>query len=127
MVFDLVRPLGVRRGELEINTLGIVPFRRTTSSVEGLFPSSEGTEEDPPATKRRGPGIEWAPEIEFAPLNNFALEFELPFADGTLAEYKAGAQWSFSPTANGLFIDGIQGLLNIDADGSSVTPTLLYL
>ena len=30
MVFDLVRPLGAKRGEAEINMLGIVPFRRTT-------------------------------------------------------------------------------------------------
>jgi len=127
MVFDLVRPLGVRAGEFEVNTLGIIPFRRSSSSTGGLFPSEEGTEQDPPANKGLGPTIEWAPEIEFAPIDNLALEFELPFADSTLAEYKAGVQWSFTPTSDGLFIDGIQGLINIDADGSSITPALLYL
>lgn len=127
MVFDLVRPLGVREGEVEVNVLGIVPFRRERHGAEGLFPSGEGTEEDSPAHKRRGPRMEWAPEIEFAPIDNLAFEFEVPFADATLAEYKAGAQWSFAPSDDGRFIDGVQALCNVDADGASVTPTLLYL
>ncbi len=50
MVFDLVRGLGARRGELEFNVLNLVPFRRG------------------------GPSYEWAPEVEYAVFDGFAVE-----------------------------------------------------
>jgi hypothetical protein len=57
MVFDMVRPLGARRGELEVNVLGLVPLKRDGGA----------------------PAIEWAPEVEWAIRDGFAVEFELPF------------------------------------------------
>lgn len=36
MVFDLARPLGARRGEAELNTLGFVPLTRNTRRVDDV-------------------------------------------------------------------------------------------
>ncbi|MBT8181470.1 MAG: hypothetical protein KJO53_07770, partial [Eudoraea sp.] len=60
MIFDLVRELGARQGELEINVLAEFPLNNNTSRH-----------------------IEWAPEIEYAIWDNFAVEFELPIEDDT--------------------------------------------
>ena len=54
MVFDLVRPLGARRGELEVNALA----QRNLSGPDR--------------------NVEWAPEIEYAVADGFAVELELP-------------------------------------------------
>jgi hypothetical protein len=54
--FDLVRGLGARQGELEINSLADFPLNNTSNR-----------------------GVEWAPEIEYALFNNFAIELEFPF------------------------------------------------
>ena len=59
MVFDLVRGLGARRGELEVNTLVLLPMNDWDDRH-----------------------VDWAPEIEYALLDGVALEFELPFEDG---------------------------------------------
>ena len=64
MVFDLVRGLGARRGELEFNTLSLVPFRHG------------------------GPKYEWAPEIEWAVADGFAVEYELPIFDTRIVAQK---------------------------------------
>ena len=60
MVFDMVRPLGAQRGELEINTLA----QRNLSGS--------------------GSRTEWAPEIEYAFMDGLAIEFELPFENSEL-------------------------------------------
>ena len=127
MVFDLVRPLGVREGELEFNVISLVPFRREQKSTQGLFPSVEGTESDRPAKRELGPVIEWAPEVEWAPIDDLAIEFEVPFSEERIAEYKMGIQWSFTPSTDNSRISGLQLLVNTDADGGSTTPTFLYL
>ncbi|MFN4261406.1 MAG: hypothetical protein ACK4RK_19140 [Gemmataceae bacterium] len=89
MVFDLIRPLGARKGELEVNVLGLVPFRRTRSPFS-QFIFITGADEVP--DKREG--FEWAPEIEYAPFDNFALEFELPMFDGKVEAFKGAAQYT---------------------------------
>jgi hypothetical protein len=70
MVFDLIRPLGARKGELEMNALFLNPTRRRTS-------------------------LEWALEIEYAFLNNHAIELELPFENMRLEELKLSYQATF--------------------------------
>lgn len=117
MVFDLVRPLGARRGEFEINTLGIFPLQRSRSNGEEI-PDALGLE-----TTR----IEWAPEVEYAIRDGIALEFELPFEDGTLGAYKAAAQWTFGTGFQHQFIHGTQLIVQYDRRPASWVPTLLYL
>lgn len=68
MVFDLLRPLHARRGELEINTIFLRPL--TGSNRE----------------------LEWAPEIEYAFLDGYAVELEVPFGNRRLSAFKLGLQ-----------------------------------
>lgn len=105
MVFDLVRPLGARRGEFEINTLGLIPLKR-----------ARGT-----------PAIEWAPEVEWAIRDNLAIEFELPMGDGKLEAYKFAVQYTFGHAFEERFIHGTQGIYLYDRDRKSSVITLLYL
>lgn len=76
MVFDLVRGLGARAGEIEANTLLVMPF--DSGQTEAL----------------------WAPEIEWAPVDNFAIEFELPFHNDRLEALKFAIQPTFSSAPN---------------------------
>ncbi len=124
MVFDLVRPLGARRGELEVNVLGMVPLNR--SSAKG----TSNPVQDPlglvPRSKDRQ-GIEWAPEIEIALWDGFAIEFELPFEESRLEAYKAAAQWTFGTGLDNQFIHGTQVILEYEVDEPLWTPTFLYI
>ncbi|WP_373489336.1 hypothetical protein [Blastomonas sp.] len=103
MVFDMVRPLGAERGELEANVLGLVPLSGQPHVVE------------------------WAPEIEFAFARGHAIEFELPFENGSLAEFKLGLQGTFGTLNNGRAIHGWQYLGVYDRHEKRVFNTLLYL
>jgi hypothetical protein len=100
MVFDLVRPLGVTKGELEMNSL-------MRYSRHGNF--------------------EWSPEIEYAVFDGFALEFELPFESLHLQEYKVGAQGTFGVFDNHHFIHGWQAIGYYDRVTHEYTGDLLYL
>ena len=64
----------------------------------GVFPL-EGTE--PLET-------EWAPEIEAALFDGFALEFELPFVGSELEAYKVAGQWTFGTPIQNQFFHGTQ-------------------
>lgn len=83
--FDLVRGLGARQGELEINSLANFPLNHTSSRT-----------------------VEWAPEIEYALFNNFAVELEFPFSDLDLEAYKMAIQWTMGNSKNNKYIHGIQ-------------------
>jgi len=87
LMFDLVRGLGARQGELEINSLAEIPLNN--------------------ASKR---GVEWAPEIEYALFNNFAVEFELPMNNFEVEAYKMAIQWTIGASRDNKFIHGIQVL-----------------
>lgn len=83
MVFDLLRPLGAKGGEGEVNVLGLVPLRQTSRRANDV-PDSLGL-------VRRSPdreGREWAPEIEYAVCDGVALEFEVPMENAHLEVYK---------------------------------------
>lgn len=88
MVFDLVRGLGARKGELEANVLVGAPV---------------GGGDDRP--------VAWAPEIEWAFADGVAIEFELPFADGDLEAYKVAAQFTIGVGARKRFIHGVQAIV----------------
>ncbi len=103
MVFDLVRPLGAKRGELEVNALA----QRTLSGPE-----------------RR---VEWAPEIEYAVADGFAVELELPLEGLRVAEYKIGLQGTFGTLNGGRGIYGVQYLGVWDRAHGRWNSSLLYV
>lgn len=122
MVFDLVRPLGARRGEAEFNTLGLVPLTRKTRKVDEVA--------DPLGLVRRSPdtqGIEWAPEVEFVLTDGIALELELPLENGSVEAYKAAGQATFGTLWDHRFIHGAQVIAQYDRQPRTWTTTWLYL
>lgn len=66
MVFDLVDPLGAKKGEAEINTL--LNYSPRTGQLQ------------------------WSPEIEYSFAKGHAIEIELPVENATLSEYKVSLQ-----------------------------------
>jgi hypothetical protein len=88
MNFDLVRELGARQGELEINVLAEFPLSSNSSHF-----------------------VEWAPEIEYAIWDDFAVEFELPIEDTTLEALKLAFQYTFGKSKSGRFIHGTQFMI----------------
>jgi hypothetical protein len=119
LVFDLVRPLGAKRGEMEINTLALIPLNRQVRT-SGI-PDPIGLEVGP------RPHPEWAPEIEIAIADGVAVEFELPFEDMTLAAYKAAGQVTFGTAFQERFIHGAQGIILYDQTSSWWQATALYI
>lgn len=122
MVFDLVRPLGAKRGEGEVNVLGLVPLKRKTRTVDqspdplGLVRRSADTQ-----------GLEWAPEIEYTVRDGLAFEFELPIENATVEAYKAAGQLTFGTGFEHRFIHGTQAIVQYDHDPKVWTATFLYL
>lgn len=121
MVFDLIRPLGVRRGELEVNVLGQLPLARLRTS-DPQFDFVGGSDE---ADVKRD-SLEIAPEVEYAPFDDFAVELELPVANGRLEAIKGAAQYTL-PGATESFTQGLQSILFHDRGSHSYATSLLYL
>lgn len=117
MVFDLIRPLGARRGEFEMNTLGLFPLGRLPQS-RNVIPDALGLDER---------HVEWAPEMEYALQDDFAVELEAPFQGATLGAYKGAAQWTFGTDRERQFIHGVQFIAQYDRAPASWLPALLYL
>jgi hypothetical protein len=105
MVFDLVRPLGAKRGEIEINSLAVAQGVRPSSAAEA---------------------IEWAPEIEFALRDGLAFELEFPVEGRRLTSYKFAVQGSFRPAENGLQ-HGWQTIAMVNRNGAGISGDALYL
>lgn len=104
LVFDLVRGLGARRGELETNVLFQAPFDDRDRSH-----------------------VLWAPEIEYALADGFALEFELPFRGSELEGYKFAGQYTFGTAFEDHYIHGTQVIAEYVDDPDLWELTLLYL
>lgn len=102
MVFDMMRPLGARQGELEINTLAQAPL------------SGDGP-------------IAWAPEIEYALADGIAVEFELPFENHRLTELKFGLQGAFGTINGGKSAHGVQYLGIYDRHTKRYSSTAAYM
>jgi hypothetical protein len=102
LIFDLVRPLGARTGEVEVNTL---------------------------ATWRRGGRINWAPEIEYVVGKGIALEFELPGEGRQLTHYKLAAQGTLPQgTLNRQrYIHGWQAITEVPRRGHEAETAGLYI
>ncbi|MGF7149359.1 hypothetical protein FHS96_003001 [Sphingomonas zeicaulis] len=102
MVFDMMRPLGAKRGELEVNTLAQAPLSG-------------------------GDPIAWAPEIEYAFADGMAIEFELPFENRRLTELKLGLQAAFGAFNGGRSAHGVQYLGIYDRHSGDYSSTLVYM
>ena len=100
MVFDLVRPLGVTKGELEVNTLA--------------------------QYETKGNSVEWAPEIEYAIRDGLAIELELPFNNTTLEDYKFAVQGTL-PDHSHHFAHGWQMIGRYARHESSYSADMLYI
>lgn len=105
LLFDLVRPLGAKKGELEVNTL---------------------------AQQARGSGaLEWAPEIEYAIADNLAIELELPLENSSLTDYKIGLQGTFErlsePSRISHMIHGWQVIAKKDREKNTYSADALYI
>jgi hypothetical protein len=103
MVFDMVRSLGAKAGEFEINTLARV-------NLSGPHQS-----------------LEWAPEIEATVADGLALEFELPMQGGKVMEYKLGVQGTIGTFADGKGAHGVQYLGIYDRETGRWENALLYI
>jgi hypothetical protein len=103
LIFDLVRPLGARTGEIEINTL---------------------------ATWRKGGRIHWAPEVEMVVGRGIAVEFELPGEGRHLTHYKIAAQGKLSRPGffnHERYIHGWQAITEIPRGGHETETAGLYI
>jgi hypothetical protein len=103
MVFDMIRPLAAPKGELEANTLALFPLNA------------------------RGEEIDWAPEIEYAFADGWAVEFELPFEDARLSGYKFALQGTFGTFGGKRGVHGVQAIAEIDRDTGRLDTSLLYI
>lgn len=101
MVFDLVDPLGAKKGEAEINTL----FDYSTRT--GQF--------------------QWSPEIEYSFKNGHAIELELPVENATLSEYKVALQGTLGMLLQGQMIHGWQAIGRRKNDEKEYAAEVLYL
>ena len=122
LLFDLVRPLGARKGELEANVVGLVPLRRTrngtgqASDELGLVPLSLDTSQ-----------TEWAPEIEYAIRDGLALELEFPFEGTRLEAVKFAVQYTIGTAFEGQYIHGVQTIAERAVNSTATTWVALYL
>jgi hypothetical protein len=122
MVFDLVRPLGARKGEWEVNVLSLIPLDRKSKTIDEVADTS--------GLVRRSPdkqGVEWAPEIELVLADGMAIEFELPMENSTLEAYKAAGQLTFGTAFKNRFIHGAQTIVQYNIDSKLWAMSLLYI
>jgi len=103
MVFDLVRPLGAKKGELEANSLFKAPVQR------------------------RNFNLSWAPEVEWAFADGYAFELELPMHNYEIEAYKMAIQGTINHNQAGTFIHGWQWISEYIILDRVMESTLLYL
>ncbi len=102
MLFDLVRGLNSKAGEVEVNTLAVLRHRRGHSDIA------------------------WAPEVEWAFRDGMAVELELPM-DGRELEAIKGAFQASLPSARRDFAHGVQLIGEYVLDGHLGLTTALYI
>lgn len=102
LLFDLVRPLGAKKGELEVNTLAQQPAH--------------------------GGVLEWAPEIEYAIADGLAVEFELPTENSKVTDYKFALQGKLDSNFNNpKLIQGWQVIVKKNRDTGKYASDALYI
>lgn len=122
MVFDLVRPLNARQGQIEANVLAIFPMKRGPGGIAGL-PDPIGAVPLPGQSQ----GIEWAPEIEWCPRDGVTWEVEFPFIDDRFEAIKIANQRMIGTGFDDRFIHGWQAIGLNDFDSGTTTLALLWV
>lgn len=103
MVFDMIRPLTAKGGEIEVNALA----QRDLTGPRGE--------------------LEWAPEVELAVADGLAVELELPLINNRVVQYKMGLQKRLGTFRGGRSVHGVQYLGLHDREEGGWTSTLLWL
>lgn len=101
MVYDLVRPLGVRQGELEINTLG--DYNPFTGDIN------------------------WAPELEYGLADDLAIEIELPFQNASHERYKFAVQQTLGMDDEQGVANGWQAFVDVNKHTRSLSADATYI
>lgn len=99
LLFDLVRGLGAKAGESEVNTL----------------------------VQIKGNDVDWAPEAEWVPFDGHAIEFELPSQNTRLNYLKFAYQGTLGTFLNGQGVHGVQTILKRPLREHKADLTALYL
>lgn len=102
LMFDLVRGLGAKRGEVEVNNLAVLGLRR------------------------RQQELMWAPEVEWAIADGIAVELELPMHNRELHAVKGAVQLTL-PTARRNLTNGVQVIGEYALTAQDWRATALYL
>jgi hypothetical protein len=101
MVYDLVRPLGVKQGDLEINAL--VDVNAATDEVS------------------------WAPEVEYGLADDVGVELELPIENTRHERYKLAIQHTLElSTARGM-ATGWQAFVDMHKHSRAVSADATYI
>ncbi len=101
MLFDMVRGLGATQGELEVNTLVQLP--------------SDPFE------------VIWAPEIEVAIIDGFAIELEVGFVDADFVGIKLGLQSTLAMAEDASVAHGLLALAEHLPDDEVIEASLSYI
>jgi len=101
MVYDLVRPLGVRQGDMEINALG--DYNPYTGDIN------------------------WAPELEYGLADDLALEVELPFENASHERYKVAIQHTLAVDVAQGMADGWQAFVDINKHTKAMSADATYI
>lgn len=101
MVFDMVRGLGAEQGEVEVNALVLVPTSPFAAN--------------------------WAPEIEAAVVDGFAIELEAGLRNIDLKSLKLALQGTVAMRDDGSIGHGLQGLVEYFLDEEVFIYTPLYI
>ncbi len=102
MHFDLVRGLGAHKGELEVNVL--MSLSRPSDRYQ----------------------FDWAPEVEWAIVDGFAVELELPMQDREVVAFKGALQWT-APSLAPSLAHGVQLIGEYLIDDALTEVSGLYL
>lgn len=101
MIYDLVRPLGVRQGELEINALG--DYNPYTGDID------------------------WAPEVEYGLADDLAIELELPFQNSSHERYKFAVQQTLAVDEARGVAQGWQAFMDVNKHTRALSADVTYI
>lgn len=100
LAFDLVRGLGARKDEVEVNNLAMVDLKTGV--------------------------VHWAPEVEWAFADGYAVELELPMLGRELESVKVALQGTL-PSPWSAFTHGWQTFAEVALDDAATDAVLLYI